>query len=120
MITFADDKLNFTQNLEFVFHMLENVVGQAENESKLKSFADDKLNFTQKLMFVFHRLENFAGKEENAGYQHFLLLPQRFQKTLFPSHERQKSTLCCKGLTFYQGTNKLIFSPNWRLFTKDP
>ena len=29
-------------------------------------------------------VENFVGKEENAGYQHFLLFPQRFQKVSFP------------------------------------
>ena len=32
---------------------------------------------------VFERAENMVGKGENAGYQHFLLLPQYFQK---PSH----------------------------------
>ena len=44
--------------------------------SKLKAFADDKSNTE----VVFHRIENIAGKEENAGYQHFLLFPQCFQK----------------------------------------
>ena len=28
-------------------------------------------------------LENIAGKGENAGYQHFLLFPQCFQKAYF-------------------------------------
>ena len=28
-------------------------------------------------------LENIAGKGENAGYEHFLLFPQRFQKATF-------------------------------------
>ena len=32
------------------------------------------------MMFVFDRDENIVGKEENAGYQHFLLFPQCFQK----------------------------------------
>ena len=45
---------------------------------KLKAFADEKLNVTLKV--VFHRMENIVGKEENAGYQHFLLFPQCFQK----------------------------------------
>ena len=40
------------------------------DRSKSKSFADDNLNMT----------ENIAGKEENAGYKHFLLSSQCFQK----------------------------------------
>ena len=47
---------------------------------KLKAFADDKLNVTQDIKVFFHRMENIVGKEENAGYQHFLLFPQCFQK----------------------------------------
>ena len=35
---------------------------------------------TQKLKFVLKRVENIVGKGENAGYQHFLLFPQCFQK----------------------------------------
>ena len=30
--------------------------------------------------FGFGRVENIVGKGENAGYQHFLLFPQCFQK----------------------------------------
>ena len=52
---------------------------------KLKAFADDKLNVTQNIKFVFHRIENIVGKEENAGYQHFLLFPQCFQKVFSSS-----------------------------------
>ena len=33
--------------------------------------------------FVFGSVENIAGKGENAGYQHFLLFPQCFQKGYF-------------------------------------
>ena len=50
------------------------------DRSKLKAFADDKLNATEKLKFVLGRVENIVGKGENAGYQHFLLFPQCFQK----------------------------------------
>ena len=39
---------------------------------------------TQKLKFVLGRIENIVGKGENAGYQHFLLFPQCFQKLSFP------------------------------------
>ena len=48
--------------------------------SKLKAFADDKINVTEKLKFVLERVEDIVGKGENAGYQHFLLFPQCFQK----------------------------------------
>ena len=48
--------------------------------SKLKAFADDNLNMNQKLKFAMGRVENIVGKGENAGYQHFLLFPQCFQK----------------------------------------
>ena len=48
--------------------------------SKLKAFADDNLNENQKLKFALGRVENIVGKGENAGYQHFLLFHERFQK----------------------------------------
>ena len=48
--------------------------------SKLKAFAEDKIKVTEKLKFVLGRVENTVGKGENAGYQHFLLFPQCFQK----------------------------------------
>ena len=48
--------------------------------SKLKAVADDKSNVAAKLKFVLGRVENIVGKGENAGYQHFLLFPQCFQK----------------------------------------
>ena len=51
--------------------------------SKLIALADNKLNVTEKLQFVLGRVENIAGKGENAGYQHFLLFPQCFQKCPF-------------------------------------
>ena len=47
--------------------------------SKLKASADDKINVTGMLKFLLERLEN-VGKGENAGYQHFLLFLQYFQK----------------------------------------
>ena len=51
--------------------------------SKLKAFADEKINVTKQLKFGKGRVENIVGKGENAGYQHFLLFPQCFQKTTF-------------------------------------
>ena len=44
---------------------------------RLQAFADDKVKVTQKLEFVLERLEYIFGK---AGYQHFLLFLQFFQK----------------------------------------
>ena len=64
---------------------MKNVLNSVPNDkffdwSKLKGLADDKINVTEKLKFRFGRLENIMGKGENAGYQHFLLFPQCFQK----------------------------------------
>ena len=50
---------------------------------KLKAFADDKINLNENFNFVLGRIENIVGKGENAGYQHFLLFPQCFQKAFF-------------------------------------
>ena len=48
--------------------------------SKLKTFADDKVELAQMMIFVFDKVENIVGKGANAGYQHFLLFLQCFQK----------------------------------------
>ena len=48
-----------------------------------KAFTDDKINVAQIMIPVFDRVENIVGKGENAGYQHFLLFPQCFQKASF-------------------------------------
>ena len=51
--------------------------------SKLKAFEDDKIEFDEMVIFFFDRVENIVGKRENAGYQHFLLFPQCFQKDFY-------------------------------------
>ena len=51
--------------------------------SKLKAFAGDRINVTEILKFVLGRVENIVEKGENDGYQHFLLLPQCFQKASY-------------------------------------
>ena len=51
--------------------------------SKLKAFADNNINVAEKLKFALGRVENIVGKGDNAGYQHFLLFPQCFQKAPF-------------------------------------
>ena len=52
---------------------------------KMKALADDKSNVTKNIRVMFHRIKNIVGKEENAGYQHFLLFPQRFLKAFSSS-----------------------------------
>ena len=64
--------------------------------SKLKAFADGNLYVNHKLKFGLGRVENIVGKGENAGYQHFLLFPQCFQK----ASSLWKSGLCSKKLTY--------------------
>ena len=53
------------------------------DRSKLKQMSNDKVDVTKKLKFVVERVENIVGKVENAGYQHFLLFPQCFQKASY-------------------------------------
>ena len=48
--------------------------------SKLKAFADNNLRFAKITISVWDSGEKIVGKGENAGYQHFLLFPQCFQK----------------------------------------
>ena len=48
--------------------------------TKLKAFADEKLNVAKMKISLYDRVENTVGKGENAGYQFFLLFPQRFPK----------------------------------------
>ena len=50
---------------------------------KLKAFADDTISVAEMLISVIDKIENIVGKGENAGYQHFLLFPQCFQKASF-------------------------------------
>ena len=48
--------------------------------TKLKALAADEFSDTKVVIPSFDRVENIVGKGENAGYQHFLLFPQYFQK----------------------------------------
>ena len=49
----------------------------------MKVFGDDNINVAEKLKVGLGRVENIVGKGENAGYQHFLLFPQCFQKASY-------------------------------------
>ena len=47
---------------------------------KLEAFADRYFIMAQMIRFVLDGVQNFVGKGENAGYQRYLLFPQRIQK----------------------------------------
>ena len=55
------------------------------------------------MIYVFDRIQNIVEKGENAGYQHFLLFPQYFQKFLYL--RVAKSGDCGKVLIRYVHTN---------------
>ena len=62
------------------------------------------MNVPEKLKFVLGRVENIVEKGKNAGYQHFLLFLQCFQK-----HSVSGSLLCCKELKpFYKSLKDRI------------
>ena len=50
---------------------------------------------TQKLKFTLGGVENIVGKGENAGYQHFLLFPQCFQKASFSGSLKSLDCVKC-------------------------
>ena len=58
---------------------------------------------------VFDTVENIVGKGENAGYQHFLLFPQCFQKACLEG--RQKVSLCGNGLIALNKIQNLLILP---------
>ena len=73
----------------------------------MKAFEDDNLKVNQRLKFVLGTAENIVGIGENAGYQHFLLFPQCFQKASFLESyniENCLSTTCGKE-TFNEELN---------------
>ena len=51
--------------------------------SRLKAFEDDEINVIENFKFVWEMVENILGNGENAGYQHFLLFLQCFQKASY-------------------------------------
>ena len=64
-------------SLEFLYSLSNNKILV---ESNLKDLADAKINATFKTNLIWGGVQNIVGKGENAGYQHFLLFPQCFQK----------------------------------------
>ena len=66
------------ERVKLLINSLSN--GKISDQSKLKAFANDKLKLIKMAKIVLGKIENNVGNEENAGYQHFLLLRQCFQK----------------------------------------
>ena len=52
------------------------------------------------IISVFDIIENIVGKGENAGYQHFLLFPQCFEKASFPDTS--------KGVIVWEWIKRLV------------
>ena len=48
----------------------------------LKAIPDEILHVAEGMVIVHERIENLVEKGENAGYQHFLLFLQGFQKAI--------------------------------------
>ena len=76
--TATSDTLH-TMATDNLFNSLPN--NKILDSSKLEAFADKTINVAHKLKILYGNVEN-VGKGENAGYQHFLLFPQCFQKAL--------------------------------------
>ena len=66
------------------FHPLPN--NEILTWTKLKAFADNEFSFAKMVISILDRVENIVGKRENAGYQHFLLFPQSFEKVFLSGH----------------------------------
>ena len=73
--------------------------------SKSKVFADKNNNNVQ---FLTDRIENIVVKGENAGFQHFLLLPQCFQKA--SSLGLFKVRIVCERVNHYFAKIKLMLT----------
>ena len=88
--------------------------GKIFDRTELKAFADDKINVTEMMISLSDRTENFVEKEENAGYQHFLLFPQCFQK---PSISGSlKVGLCGKELKILWEEEKMMLTRTYFQF----
>ena len=57
------------------------------------------------IISVFDSVANIVGKGENAGYQHFLLFPQCFEKASIPDTSKSVTVSC---LTYYYTIQSLV------------
>ena len=62
-----------------------NPLRQKNRLVQIESICRRQNELTEKLNLFLGRVENIVGKGENAGYQHFLLFPQIFQKASLKS-----------------------------------
>ena len=67
------------------------------------------------MISVINRVENFVGKGENAGYQHFLLFPQCFQKSRLFGRGLSFTCTCITYITLQQHTFHKTLLPFWLL-----
>ena len=90
------------------------------DETKFKAFADDKLSNKKIIVLHFIRVENIVAKGENAGYQHFLLFPQCFQKPCFQG--ASKGVIVWEWVkelkTLWEKEKLLIFSFSHHVFQR--
>ena len=70
----------YSTNLKRVPHIPNNIILDWS-----KAFTDHILviKILKMMIFVFDKVEITVGKGENAGYQHFLLFTQCFQKAFY-------------------------------------
>ena len=73
-------RVNFSSNDKIVLRVNPFPNNKILALTKLKGFADKTFNDAEMMISVLDRQENIVGIGENAGYQHFLLFPQCFQK----------------------------------------
>ena len=71
-----------------IFHTILHINGTLKVWAQTQLSMDSSFIITgpdvaKRMISVFNRVENTVGKGENAGYQHFLLFPQCFQKVPF-------------------------------------
>ena len=52
------------------------------NVTRLKAFADDKFSVAKVMISLFDKIQNIVRKGENAGYQHFLLSHNVYNRLL--------------------------------------
>ena len=69
--------------------------GKILDQSKLIALANNKIIMNQQISF--RKVENIVRKRENAGYQHFLLFQQCFQKLLISGSKSRNRVVKGQG-----------------------
>ena len=97
--SFADDKLNVSKMIIFVFDRVENILGKGEIA------CTSNFSFSH-IVFIFDRVENILGKGEIACTSSFSFSHNVFTRFLFQTH--QKVSLRGNGLNIDRA---IQFSP---------